>query len=202
MRLAKILLAALAATLLAACDSNNTSFHSAFSGEKTTEAAASIPASQPVSIAAIREHAKGFQVGSMSMMRSREVFVFFDPQCPFCGQLWADTQPMLSEARFTWIPIAILRPVSARQGGAILTADNPAALMTEHEQLLLRGRGGIDAPAPDRETMEILRKNTALFESFGGSGVPYIVGTHARTGALVSISGALSREALATQLGW
>jgi len=164
-----------------------------------TNSAATI-APQPVSVAAIKSQAKGFTVGSM--MRAREAFVFYDPQCPHCANLWKATKELHGEAKFTWIPVAIMRPVSALQGGAILASADPAKAMDEHEALLSAGRGGMSAGALSDEMQRTIQQNTALFQSFGVNSVPLIVSPHAKTGELITIPGSMSAVALKNALGW
>ena len=75
--------------------------------------------------------AKGFTVGSE--MTVRRVFVFFDPQCPHCAELWQAAKPLKSQARFVWIPVGVMNEASTAQGAALLAAPDPVAAMDAHE---------------------------------------------------------------------
>lgn len=162
-------------------------------------AAAAKSAAVPVSIAAIAADAKGFTVGSP--MSARTVYVFFDSQCPHCGALWYAAKPLKSQAKFVWIPVGILNGASTSQGAALLAASDPVAAMDAHEASMMSKGGGISAAGETAEQKDVIKKNTALLTNFGFASIPTIVGTHARTGALVTQEGAMSTAALAALLG-
>lgn len=178
-----------ASLLLAGCNEAP----STASGSSTKAAAA------PVSMAAIATEAKGFTVGSA--MSARTVYVFFDAQCPHCGTLWNTAKPLVSQTKFVWIPVGLINPSSTAQGATLLAAQDPVALMDEHETSLQAKRGGISAGSNIDAQKAMVTKNTELFNRFGFASVPTIVGTHAQTGALVTQEGASPTPALATFLG-
>lgn len=158
------------------------------------------PAKTQVSVETVATQAKGFTVGSF--MSAHTVYVFFDPQCPHCGHLWQASVPLHKKVKFVWIPVAWMNAASLTQGAALLTAANPMEQMTEHEGLLLAGKGGMSAPstvAPDIE--QAIKANTKLLNSFGAESVPFVVVKNARTGESTGRSGALSTTALAELLG-
>ena len=143
---------------------------------------------------------KGFTAGAM--MSAQTAYVLFDPQCPHCGALWNASLPLQKKVKFVWIPVSLMNPKSTLQGAALLTAANPIELMTTHESSLLAGNGGMVADTnPSPETQAALKSNTLLFNSLGATSVPYIVAKNARTGAVVTNSGALQTAALAAFLG-
>src|SRR6187431_2573519 len=92
---------------------------------------ATAPATVPVSIPAIEAEAVGFTQGSS--MSARTVYVFFDPQCPHCAALWIAAKPLRSQAKFVWIPVALMNKTSETQGAALLAAKDPVSAMDEHE---------------------------------------------------------------------
>src|SRR5665647_3557918 len=156
-------------------------------------------AAAPVSIAAIATEGKGFTAGST--MSERTVYIFFDAQCPHCATLWNNAKPLRSQAKFVWIPVGLISPSSTAQGATLLAAQDPVALMDEHEASLQAKRGGISAGSNIDAQKAMVTKNTELFNRFGFASVPTIVGTHAQTGALVTQEGASPTPALATFLG-
>ena len=187
MRTRYIAIAALAAGLaLSACKEGP--------GESASKAAA-----VPVSTAAIQAEASGFTVGSP--MSARTVYVFFDPQCPHCAALWKSAKPLKAQAKFVWIPVALLNKTSEAQGAALLAAKDPVATMDEHEASISAKGGGISAMGELDTQRAAVVKNTALMNRFGFASVPSIVGTHAQTGALVSREGGLPTPELAAFLG-
>jgi thiol:disulfide interchange protein DsbG len=150
---------------------------------------------------AVAAQGKGFTVGAM--MSAHPVYVLFDPQCPHCGHLWEAALPLLSKAKFVWIPVSIINSKSARQGAALLAAGNPAETMAAHEKSILAGTGGMSAPASvPPEMSRAVQKNTALFSSLGVESVPYILAKNVSTGRVVSNTGALTTAELATFLGF
>jgi thiol:disulfide interchange protein DsbG len=189
----RLVLSATAACLLAACgkESSQAGGSAGASGGK--------PAAQPVSIEAIEQKAKGFNVGST--MATRVVYVFFDPQCPHCAVLWENAKPLKSQARFVWIPVGLIGDKSVAQGAAILSAPDPATKMEENEASVRNQQGGIAGIGVEDAHKDIVKSNTALFTSFGLSGVPVVVGKHAQTGALVTIEGSVPALTLAQRLG-
>ena len=171
------------------------------SKESTTAANApkSAPAKQAPSLEAAAQ-ARGFTVGAM--MAANPVYVFFDPQCPHCANLWKASLPLQKSVKFVWIPVALINATSLAQGGALLSAVNPVDAMTEHESSLLAGKGGISASASlPPELEQAIKKNTEIMTSFGAEGVPFVVAKNLKTGQMVSRDGSMPTAALADLLG-
>jgi thiol:disulfide interchange protein DsbG len=193
MKFQKIILSSLflAAMVLSGC-----------SKQETTSAStpAAKAAKQEVSVEAVAAQGKGFTVGAL--MSSNTVYVIFDSQCPHCGHLWEASKPLQKKVKFVWIPVGWINPSSTSQGAALLSAANPGELMSEHEALLLAGKGGIAASssiAPDIEAA--IKANTALLNSFGAESVPFIIAKNQKTGQTVSRDGAMDTGPLAEFLG-
>jgi thiol:disulfide interchange protein DsbG len=181
------LVAALGAALvLAACGKENAA--PAGGGGKSS--------STPVTIEAVEAGAKGFNVGSA--MAARTVYVFFDPQCPHCAALWEAARPLKSQARFVWIPVALINEKSAPQGAAILGA---ASMMDQHEASLRNKQGGISAMGVADAQKDIVKRNTELMNKFGFGGVPTVVAKHAQSGQVVTLEGSMPTAMLAQRLG-
>lgn len=186
-----IVTAALAALVLAGCGKEG----SGGGGSGGKSAAAPVP----VSIEAIAAEARGFNVGST--MSTRVVYVFFDTQCPHCAVLWEASKPLRPQARFVWIPVGLIGDKSVAQGAAIVSAADPVATMDENEKSVTAKGGGIAAMGVTDAQKDLVRKNTELFNRFGFTGVPTIVGKHAQTGEIVTIEGSLPAPGLAQRLG-
>jgi thiol:disulfide interchange protein DsbG len=160
-------------------------------------AVASTPAQSYETVA---KQGRGFTVGAL--MSANTVYVMFDPQCPHCGHLWEASVPLHTKVKFVWIPVSFINAKSAPQGAALMSAANPAELMAAHEASILAGTGGTAASASvTPEVEEAIKANTKLFNSLGVDSVPYIVAKNARTGQVVSNTGALATAALADFLG-
>lgn len=158
-----------------------------------------IPESQPVSVAAIKTHARGFTAGSL--MSARQVYVFFDAQCPHCATLWESSKALHGQAGFTWIPTVLLSKASRTQGAVLLTAPDGAATMNEHEKLLSSKQGGISAPSDVPADIDAaLKANTKLLMSFGAESVPFVVTQDPATGEVISFAGSMPSDVLAAKL--
>jgi thiol:disulfide interchange protein DsbG len=153
----------------------------------------------PVSIARIQEQAKGFSVGAL--MSARTVYVFFDPQCPHCTDLWKAAKPLKDRIHFYWIPVGILNASSASQGATILATPDPEAAMEAHEASMTAKSGGITASRDIDQSKAAVIRNTQLLTSFGFASIPTIVTAHAQTDALITHEGAMSTQELAHFLG-
>lgn len=65
----------------------------------------------------------------------RIVYVFTDPNCPFCAKLWADARPWVDagKAQLRHILVGILGPTSRGKSAALLAARDPAAALRDYE---------------------------------------------------------------------
>ena len=154
----------------------------------------------PDSYDILSKDGKGFVAGSL--LSANTVYVMFDPQCPHCGHLWQQAQPLLKKVKFVWMPVSFINAKSTPQGAALLTAANPAEAMSSHEASLLAGTGGTSASSnvPD-DIAAAIKKNTDLFNALGVESVPFIVAKNASTGQVVTKTGAMETEALVQFLG-
>ena len=161
-----------------------------------------IPALQAPSLDATRKFARGFDTGNLTS--TRQVYVFFDPQCPHCGEFWKEAKALSQEARFTWVPVGVLNDFSTNQGLAILKSAKPVDTMNSHEEKLAAHLGGMDASdaATDPKGKAIIEQNTRLLASFGATGVPFIVGVNEQTKQVYSNAGGMPAAVLAQHLGW
>ena len=166
---------------------------------ESTVSSSTKTATTAVSIEAITAQAKGFSVGST--MSARTVYVFFDAQCPHCGALWYAAKPLRSQARFVWIPVALMNATSSSQGAALLAASDGAAAMDAHEASMIAKGGGIGTASNSDAQKEVVKKNTELMTGFGFASIPTIVAINAQTGALVKQEGAMQTADLARFLG-
>ena len=186
-----VIAAPVAALVLAACGKESAA--PAAAGAKPGQA------STPVSLEAIESGAKGFNVGST--MSTRTIYVFFDPQCPHCAALWEAARPLKPQARFVWIPVALINDKSAPQGAAILGAADPVAMMDQHEASIRNKQGGVAAMGVSDAQKDIVKRNTELMNRFGFGGVPTVVAKHAQSGQLVTLEGSMPTAMLAQRLG-
>lgn len=66
----------------------------------------------------------------------RTVYVFTDPNCPYCNKLWADARPWVDSGKvqLRHVMVGILTPTSAGKAAALLSDKNPAAALDAHER--------------------------------------------------------------------
>ena len=109
------------------------------------------------------------------------VYVFFDPNCPYCHVLYGDLQKPITTGRLRvrFIPVAILFASSAGKAAAILQAAHPLQALNDNEIHFSRSggepSGGIAAITPDAQTQRELRYNENLLEMAGSNGVPFLI---------------------------
>ena len=164
-----------------------------------TASAPAVEAAAPASAAApataqnlytLAAGGSGFSVGPM--MSAHTVYVFFDPTCPHCAHLWANSQPVTKQLKIVWIPIGFLRPQSLPMAATILSAKDPVAAMNENETSVANGGRGI-APAAtlDEAAAAKVKANTELFNKFNAESVPLIIYRNAKTGEVGQHAGAV-----------
>lgn len=184
------LLAALA-LLLSACSPKDNA---------APTAAETVPIAIDQAHATVGAEGKGFTVGAL--MSANPVYVLFDPQCPHCGHLWNSSLPLHNKVKFVWLPVAIINAKSLPQGAALMQAANPLETMTQHEQALLAGQGGMSAASsvPD-DIAKAIVTNTALLNRLGADSVPFIVARHPQSGQVITRTGSMATQDLAGWLG-
>lgn len=191
---AALLAIAAALTLVAGCQ------------DKPAEKAAANPAPAKAAAAAsgdaLEIAAKGAGFNAGSMMATRQIYVFFDPQCPHCGHLWEATRPLAAQLRMVWIPVGFIAPRSTLQGAALLAASDPVAAMDLHEKSLLAQNGGLIPPDNlPADLQDKVRANTKLWQQLGGESVPFTVFKNPATGQPGKFAGALDTESLKRLIG-
>ncbi len=94
----------------------------------------------------------------------KRMVIVFDANCPMCARQWKTLTPYLSQIRIHWVPVAMFSATSAKLGGALLAAHNPAAALAYNEEHynFKTDTGGYLAPEhlPARYVKEV-RQNTA-----------------------------------------
>ncbi|WP_341669236.1 thiol:disulfide interchange protein DsbG [Alcaligenes sp. SDU_A2] len=74
----------------------------------------------------------------------RVVYIFTDPNCPYCMQLWQMARPWVDagKVQLRHIPVGILTPTSGPKSAAILAAQDPTAALHDHSVAMLKDRSG------------------------------------------------------------
>ena len=105
----------------------------------------------------------------------RVVDVFFDPNCPYCHELYEDLRPWIGSQglRLRWIPVAVLARSSEGKAAAMLQAADPARALARNESEYGRnpraGSGGGLVPATrvTPATREELARNLKVLHAAG-----------------------------------
>lgn len=195
MMLKPIVLSLALAAMLSACDAPPSSTPL----KSPATAAPATPDNSKVSLDAIQQRTKGFSVGNLTS--KHEIFVFFDPQCPHCANLWAESKAIHNQVKITWIPVGILRSASMTQAAAILQNANPTQAMDTHAQMVAHGRIGAPDAVVSAESKAAVEANTQLFKRLEQPGVPLVVARHATSGKTVVFAGGLRADDLLHLVG-
>lgn len=200
----RVAIAVLGLFTLAACDqkgsTDNTAARPAANAGTSAKPATAAAAASSDNIFDAAAKGSGFTVGNM--MAARQIYVFFDPQCPHCGHLWNAAKPLMNQVRMVWLPVGFIAPRSTTQGAALLAATDPVAAMSAHEQSLLAQQGGMTPPDNlPAELTDKVKANTKLWQQIGGESVPTIVFKSPANGQPGKFAGALDTEGLKKLIG-
>lgn len=106
----------------------------------------------------------------------RTVYVFSDPNCPFCYRFWKQAQPWLKSGRveLRHVIVGVISKTSDNKAARILTAANPEHMLVKNKKLY--PEGGIEpmtkVPA---EIKSKLIANLRLMHQLGLRGTPSLV---------------------------
>ncbi|WP_395517560.1 thiol:disulfide interchange protein DsbG [Pseudorhizobium flavum] len=107
---------------------------------------------------------------------SRIVYVFTDPNCPYCNQLWTVARPWVEggKVQLRHVMVGVIRQDSPAKAAAILQAASPEEALAENAN---NYEGGGIAPADtmDPAIAQKLEGNATLMTELGFSGTPAIV---------------------------
>lgn len=130
---------------------------------------------------------------------SRLIYIFFDPNCPYCHKLYEETRPWIGreQIQLRWIPVGVLMPSSAGKAAAILEAKNPLAAFHENESTFgtMARFGAIAESLPTPQTVKRLAQNADLLKQTRRPGVPVML-FRERSGGLRVVDGAPSSQQL------
>lgn len=136
---------------------------------------------------------------------ARTVYVFTDPNCPYCTKFWADARPWVDSGKVVLrhVMVGILTPTSAGKAAALLADRDPAAALLAYESShvpansanLAAGKARPLSGGPLQPLQKIppeiqrqLGANQKLMASLGLEGTPGIVWRDAK-GAVQMRSG-------------
>lgn len=115
------------------------------------------------------------QEGATGSAVKKSIYVFTDPNCPYCHATWQALKPLYEQGlQVNWIYVGILGESSMGKAAAILEAANPAEAHVKHNEQFEATRG-VTPVTPSASSKEILKKNMALMRDMGLNGTPAIL---------------------------
>jgi thiol:disulfide interchange protein DsbG len=105
----------------------------------------------------------------------RIVYMFSDPNCPFCNMFWKQARPWVEagDVQLRHVMVGMLRPDSAGKSAALLAAEDPEAALNAHEAA---SKASKLEPIQSISTKvnEQLEANLTLMGEMGASATPTI----------------------------
>jgi hypothetical protein len=152
-------------------------------------------------VARIEKAAKGISIGTGA---PNKAFVFFDPACSYCADLWRATQPLKGQVDVVWIPVSVFGEDSTVLSAAILQSKNPASLMSANEEAMRKTGNPITVKTvPSDAARARVASNTDLMTTLDPTApiqaVPLMYYKSA-DGRVEVISGSMDAEALKSAL--
>jgi thiol:disulfide interchange protein DsbG len=109
-----------------------------------------------------------------------EIFVYADPNCIFCNQLWMELRPFVKTGKVQvhWVMVGFLKSTSTGRAAAILNSSGrPGALALDEQQFDKRDEeGGIAELKPvPAELKAVIDAHTGQLSEMGNIGTPTIL---------------------------
>lgn len=120
-------------------------------------------------------------IATQSGMVTPALYVFFDPNCPFCTDLWKTVLPVkpreeVRKAEFfssvpaIWIPVAYMNDTSLGKSAALLRANSQSAIDNNFQTAKRKEKqGGATAVVPTEAEKAALAQAKALWLELGGA---------------------------------
>ncbi|MFM0265572.1 thiol:disulfide interchange protein DsbG [Paraburkholderia sediminicola] len=123
------------------------------------------------------------------------MYVVFDPNCPYCRQLWSSLRPAVQsgKVRVRWLPVAILAESSKGLAAALYASKAPAQTMQQLVNHMLT------PVKPSREATLSTSYNLLLLRDVGFTSVPTIL--FRRSGKSLAMTGEPDPGQLASLTG-
>lgn len=131
----------------------------------------------------------------------RILYLFTDPNCPYCHELWQQTRSVVASGKvqLRHVLVGILKPSSPGKAAAILGSDNPSEMLTRNEQSF--ESGGVESvPDISATTQKKLTANRRLMRGLNVYGTPAVFYRDA-SGEVRSARGVPSENRLRAMLG-
>ena len=114
-------------------------------------------------------------IASGAKSPARVVYVFTDPNCPYCNDLWKAMKAMHTPGvQVRYLLVAVIDADSRGKDAAILESSDPAAALDDNEGKFARG-GIAPKPTPQAATNATISANEALMKDLHIYGTPGLV---------------------------
>lgn len=143
-------------------------------GEDMSKAVLDKMVGKPLAAKTWKELAASGWIADGSARAARVVYVFTDPNCPYCNKFWKDARPWIDtgKVQLRHIMVGILGPTSPGKAAALLAANDPAAALRDHESRKREATALSTLPA--RATAQ-LQGNHTLMQQMELGATPAIV---------------------------
>lgn len=117
---------------------------------------------KPLAAKTWKELAASGWIADGSAKAARIVYVFTDPNCPYCNKFWKDARPWIDtgKVQLRHIMVGILGPTSPGKAAALLSARDPAAALRDHESR--KGEAVALATVPARAAAQLQGNHTLM----------------------------------------
>lgn len=103
----------------------------------------------------------------------RTVYVFTDPNCPFCNRFWADARPWVDSGKvqLRHVMVGVLTATSSGKAAALLAAKDPAAALAAYERshAAREKAGGRPRPLDDQGLKPLAEIPPAIASQLAGN---------------------------------
>jgi len=105
-------------------------------GKEVAEAALEQAVRGPMTAAAWSKLESSHWIEDGKKGAPRTVYVFMDPNCPYCNKFWADARPWVDSGKVVLrhVMVGMLTPTSAGKAAALLADKNPSAALAAYER--------------------------------------------------------------------
>jgi len=105
------------------------------------------------------------------------IYMFDDPECPYCHRFWQATRPWVEsgQVQIRHILVGVISAKSPAESAAILAADNPSKALAEHMASTGSGQETpLDTASGTDSARQQVSKNENLMRALNVSGTPSI----------------------------
>ena len=106
----------------------------------------------------------------------RIIYVFSDPNCPYCHTFWEKARPWVNagKVQLRHIQVAVIRPESRGQVATLLNAPNPQKAFEEYNISKGKKKFKVLNPIP-KNIADKIDSNKAMMEKYGFYATPAVV---------------------------